>query len=511
MSAHAKPDLDPDVQLLHEMGYAQELSRRMGGFSNFAVSFSLICILSGGITAFQMGFSAAGGASIGLGWPLGGLFSLIVAASMAQIASAYPTAGGLYHWGSILGGKTWGWVTAWFNLLGLVFVVAAINFGTWDPFFKTLIAPLFGARPEALGWGHQTLFLCVITGLQAWLNHRHVRLASRITDLSGYLIFVVTLLLVGSLLAYSPVPLDFGRLVTFTNFTGTEGSAWPQQGLGLAFLSGLLLTAYTITGFDASAHTAEETRDAAATVPKGIVNAVLWSVLFGYALVCSFVLVMPDLGAAMKMGTGFFEAILAPIPAPLRITIELLMFFINFVCGLAAVTSSSRMMYAFARDGGLPGSRWLKQVHHVHRTPGAAIWVTAVLAIAITLYGDAFTVLSAGSAVFLFISYAMPIAAGVLAEGRSWDKKGPFSLGLWSKPCAVAGSAGALVLAWVGMQPPNGKVAWVTAGLFVLLGVIWFGFGVRKHFAGPPIGQRIAARQRHMCEIEAEFSERDAA
>jgi amino acid transporter len=173
------------------------------------------------------------------------------------------------------------------------------------------------------------------------------------------------------------------------------------------------------------------------------------------------VLVMPDLTAGMKMGTGFFEAILAPIPAPLRISIEVLMFFINFVCGLAAVTSCSRMMYAFARDGGLPGSHWLKQVHHVHhvhRTPGAAIWVTAILAISITLYGDAFTVLSAGSAVFLFISYAMPIAAGLFAEGKTWTKKGPFTLGSWS-----------------------------------------------KLFAGPPIGLRIAERQSHMGEIEAEF------
>ena len=495
MSSHPPGPIDPDVKLLHDMGYAQELSRRMGRFSNFAVSFSLICILSGGITAFQMGLSAAGGASIGLGWPLGGLFALIVAASMAQIASAYPTAGGLYHWGSILGGKAWGWITAWFNLLGLVFVVAAINFGTYDPFFKTLIAPLFGVAPESLGWVHQTLFLSVVTGLQALLSYRFVKLSSLITDMSGYLIFVVTVVLVVSLLAYAPGPLDFSRLYTFTNLSGTEGSAWPAQTTTMAFLSGLLLTAYTITGFDASAHTAEETHNAAENVPKGIVNAVLWSVVFGYVMVCAFVLVMPDVTAGMKMGTGFFEAILAPLPTALRVTIEVLMFFINLACGLAAVTSCSRMMYAFARDGGLPGSRWLKQVHHLHRTPGTAIWVTAVLAISVTLYGDAFTVLSAGSAVLLFISYAMPIGAGLLTEGRSWTKKGPFTLGVWSKPFALFGLIGALVLAYVGMQPPNDKVAYVTVGLVVVLNVIWFGFGVRHRFAGPPIGKQITQRQ----------------
>ena len=99
----------------------------ISAFTSFAISMSIICILAGGITSFQAGFSAAGGAAIGIGWPIGCAFALIVAAAMGQIASAYPTAGGLYHWASILGGKGWGWVTAWFNLVGLITILAAIN------------------------------------------------------------------------------------------------------------------------------------------------------------------------------------------------------------------------------------------------------------------------------------------------------------------------------------------------------------------------------------------------
>ena len=121
-----------DEKLLRQLGYEQELSRRMSGFSNFAISLSIICILAGGITSFHVGLCSAGGASIGLGWPLVCLFSLCVAGTMAQVASAFPTAGGLYHWGSILGGRACGWVTAWFNLAGLVTVLAAINAGTYD-------------------------------------------------------------------------------------------------------------------------------------------------------------------------------------------------------------------------------------------------------------------------------------------------------------------------------------------------------------------------------------------
>src|SRR5881394_1177695 len=84
---------DEDVKVLHGMGYAQELSRRMGVFQNFAISFSIICILAGGIGAYAVGLGAAGGGSIGIGWIVGSVFALIVAAAMGQIASAYPTAG----------------------------------------------------------------------------------------------------------------------------------------------------------------------------------------------------------------------------------------------------------------------------------------------------------------------------------------------------------------------------------------------------------------------------------
>ena len=137
-----------DVKTLHSMGYAQELARRMHGFSNFAISFSIICILSGGINSLGQGIGGVGGAAIGIGWPLGCLVSLVFALGMAQIASAYPTAGGLYHWGSILGGVGWGWLTAWFNLLGLITVLGAINVGTYT-FFQGAFGPALGSYVRA--------------------------------------------------------------------------------------------------------------------------------------------------------------------------------------------------------------------------------------------------------------------------------------------------------------------------------------------------------------------------
>ena len=179
-----------DVKVLHDMGYAQELSRSMGGFQNFAISFSIICIMSGGINSLGQATSGAGGAAIGIGWPVGCLMSLVFALGLAEIGSAYPTAGGLYHWGSILGNRFTGWLAAWLNLLGLITVLGAINIGTW--YF------LFGAFGPALGLEDTVTqrvgFVAVITALQALVNHFGIGLTMKLTDLAGYIIFAAAII-----------------------------------------------------------------------------------------------------------------------------------------------------------------------------------------------------------------------------------------------------------------------------------------------------------------------------
>lgn len=484
---HASSAAEQDAAELKKMGYEQELHRHMGGFSNFAISFSIICILAGGISAFPLALGAAGGASVGIGWLVGGIFATIVALAMAQISSSYPTAGGLYHWGSTLGGKGYGWCTAWFNLLGLIFVVASVNFAVYDFFFKTLIAPMLGIDIATLGYTEQIVSIAAITALQAILIYRFPKFTTKITDISGYLIFLITVVLIVSLLIYHQGGLDFSRLYTFTNFTGTEGSPWPKsEGMVFPFLLGLLLALYTITGFDASAHTSEETRDAARAVPKGIISSVIYSAIFGYIMICTFVLVMPDVATGVKQGFGFFDALLNTLPAGLKSLLSIGIFLVNFLCGLACLTSTSRMMFAFARDGGLPASSWLCTVSPTLKTPVAAIWVSAILAVAATLYAAAFSVLAVGCAVFLYISYIMPVAAGVLAEGKVWKHKGPFDLGGLSKPIGVLAVIGGGFLVIVGVQPPNEKVLYVTVGMLVVMLVFWFVFGERNRFKGPP-------------------------
>jgi amino acid transporter len=513
-----------DTKQLHSMGYAQELSRRMSGFSNFAISFSIICILAGGITSFQAGFSGAGGASIGIGWPLSCGFSLIVAAAMGQIGSAYPTAGGLYHWSSILGGRAWGWATAWFNLLGLIFVVSSVDVGVWYLFVNMIGTNYLGMNAAAMipdttqpfgvqfassAYWVQAVAIVVILVSQSLFNHIGIRATTILTDFSGYLIFVVAIILTVCMLAYAP-HIDISRLFTFHNYTGDSGGGvWPQNGsLVMAFLLGLLLPAYTVTGFDASAHTSEETRSAATNVPKGMIRSVWWSFLFGYIMICSFVLAMPSMDDAAKQGGNVFYWLMGglAIPGALKALLYIGIVLANYLCALAGMTSLSRMIFAFARDGGFPASKFLRHVSVSHRTPVNAIWVGAILAFISTLYTPAFLTLASGCAIFLYLSYAMPIAAGLIAEGKSWTHKGPFQLGVWSKPLGVLSILGALILFYIGTRPPNDDLVKYTAILLGIMAVCWFGLA-RTRFPGPPIGEAIATRQAQIAAEEKAVGE----
>jgi len=477
-----------DVELLGRLGYAQELRRRMSAFSNFAISFSTICILAGGITSLQLGVSAVGGAAAGVVWPIGVAFALIVALCMAQVASAFPTAGGLYHWSAILGGKGWGWATAWFNLAGLVFVTAAVNVGAYG-LFVNFIGPVVGIEPTKLTFAHQTAGVALISLSHALLNHFGIRLTTVLTDFSGYLILVVALALTVTMW-HGAGRIEWRRLGAFVNTSGAAGGAvWPASSSLLAMaLLGLMWPIYTITGFDASAHTSEETVQAARNVPRGMLRSVGVSGLVGWVMVSSFVIAMPSVGEGAKQGGDVFAWLMKErVPGPLGSALWLGIVVANYLCGLACMTSTSRMVYAFARDGGLPASRALRRVSPRWRTPVPAIWTTAGLSLASTLYAPVYSTLTTACVVFLYISYVMPTLVGALAFGRTWKVMGPFDLGgAVYRGLAVVSVLGVAVLVWIGVQPPNEKALVATLALAaILLGSWWL--GARRVFRGPPV------------------------
>jgi amino acid transporter len=480
-----------DMRTLHRLGYAQELARRMSGFSNLALSLSIICILAGGVTSFHLGFCSVGGAAIGLGWPLACCLSLIVAATMAQLASAFPTAGGLYHWAAILGGRGWGWTTAWFNLAGLVTVLAAINVGTFQ-----FVARSFTPHVANEIWV-QTIAVALMTASQAVLNHLGGRVTTRLIDFSGYWILAVSAVLTLALFA-AAAQWDVSRLVTTTNFGGLppEAPVWPTTNSAFwLFGLGLLLPAYTITGFDASAHAAEETIGAAREVPRGIIRSVLISGIAGWLMLMAVVLAMPSQELAAHQGANVFVWTLNSVlpgwlVGPLCGGIAVA----QYLCGLATVTSASRMAYAFARDGGLPASALIKIVSPRFRTPTIAIWTVAAAATLFTIYTPIYSTITAVCTIFLYVSYVLPTALGLLAYGQSWSQMGPWHLGRWYRPLAAVSvlACGGLLL--LGIQPPNERAAVVLGGALAALAALWW-CRARHSFPGPPQGVALLRRQ----------------
>ena len=483
---NANDEAESDAHRLRRLGYKQELARRLGGFSNFALSFSIICILAGGVSSFHLGLSSVGGAAIGLGWPLVALFSLAVAATMGQLASAFPTAGGLYHWAAILGGRGWGWATAWFNLAGLVTVLAAINVGT----YRTAATAL-GYAAGGESWGEhlaQILIVVAITASQAAINHMGIGATAKLTDFSGYWILSVSALLTCCLVGFAP-SLDVTRLVEFQNLSGEAGGGvWPATGnMALLFALGMLLPAYTITGFDASAHASEETLHASEAVPRGIVRSVLISGIAGWVLLAAVVLAAPSVGGAAAQGEGAFPWILHGVfPAWLASSFAAAIVASQYLCGLATVTSASRMAFAFARDGGLPFSRAVKWVCPKRRSPAVAIWATSAAAVLFTIYTPVYSTITAVCTILLYLSYVLPSLLGARAYGKTWTTMGPWSLGRWYRPLAWLSALGCVGLIAIGMQPPNNRSAWVAGVMALALAVVWFA-GERRRFPGPPI------------------------
>jgi amino acid transporter len=212
---------------------------------------------------------------------------------------------------------------------------------------------------------------------------------------------------------------------------------------------------------------------------------VVVSSLFGWLMLCAIVLAIPNMDEAAAKGADvFYWIIKSVLPGPLSVFLLIGIGVTQYLCGLAALTSGSRMVFAFARDGGLPASQWLRRVSATSRTPSLAIWTVAVVAL-LFMALIPYTTIAAVCAVFLYISYVLPTAAGFLAHGRTWTRMGPWHLGRWYRPLAVLAVLGCVALIVIGMQPPNEQAVWIVGGALPALAATWFAFE-RNRFRGPP-------------------------
>jgi amino acid transporter len=405
-----------------------------------------------------------------VGWPLVTVMTLTVALSLAELASAYPTAGALYHWAALLGGRGWGFLTAWLNTIGQFAITAGIDYG-----LATFLAPMLG-----LG-GDRATVLAVCAGLllsHALFNHLGIRIVARLNTFSAWYHLAGAAVVIGAVALLAPKQ-ELGFLLTRVS---AEPYVYPY-----AFAIALLQAQWTFTGYDASAHITEETLDPRRNAPWGIVLSVGISGLFGWIMLLAVTLAIPDLAAANRAENPFIAVLGAALGERLGGALVWVVMGAMWFCGLSSVTSNSRMLFAFARDGGVPASRAVAAVSPRFRSPHVAVWLSAAAAFAVALSAELYSAMVALSTVALYASYALPIALAFRARRRGrFGERGPWHLG------RAAGAVNLVALAWVAVVlvlfvlPPNQLAGFMFAGCLAALAVYGFG-SMRRRFRGPPV------------------------
>ena len=492
-AGHTDGSEPPDEALLRRMGYAQVLYREMGGFSNFAISFTIISILAGCLTSYSIAFGYGGPVAITWGWLLVGAFSVLVSMAMGEIASSMPTAGALYYWSSTLGSPAWGWFTGWFNLVGQISVTAAIDYGA-----ATFTTALLNLWFPGIGTGTPTIFavFTLIVALHVALNLLDVNLLAQLNTVSAWW-HMIGVAVVVAVLALVPQH----RSVAFVFTQTIDNSGFTGVGFGFVLALGLIMSAYTITGYDASAHMSEETRDASRSAAVGMVMSVAVSVVFGFVLLVAVTFAVPDVQGTLDAGANAVVYIWTTALGPVWTEFLLLIAVVaQFLCGTASVTSASRMMFAFARDRAVPGSAVWRRVAR-NRVPvnavlgiGTLSWLIMVPSLFSLV---AYLVATSIAVIGLNIAFALPIILRIRA-GRRF-RSGAWSLGRhyrWISPLAVAWIAFICV---VGVLPvsPHGipgaaQFRWdvvnfspVTVGAALVLFGGWYLLSARRWFTGP--------------------------
>ena len=495
---------ESDVETLHQLGYAQELRRRMSTFNNFAVSFTIISILSGCLTLYGYGMNTGGPIIMNIGWPLVGLFVLMVGLAMAEVCSSYPTAGGLYYWAAKLGGKNsaaWSWFTGWFNLLGQVGITAGIDFGL-ALFADALLNALFN-YPTSPIW--IVLIYTVVLAAHGLLNTFGVGVVAFLNDISvwWHLVGVAIIFVVLFLVPAHHQTISF----IFTDFVNNTGFG---NGIYVFFI-GLLLAQYTFTGYDASAHMTEETNNAAVAGPRGIVWSIIVSLIAGWILLIGVTGAIQNYAAEAGAVTPGAQVFLDAVGHNLGLFLLFIIVGAQFYCGMSSVTANSRMIYAFSRDGAVPGSQFWHRINPRTRTPTNSIWFAAVgawiLGLPYLVSPVAYAAVTSIAVIGLYIAYGIPILLRLLAGEKfqrgPWHLKGWSYLVGWIAVIWIAFIAILFILpeAAPGNTPSTFNYAIVAVGVvLVYAGAYWF-LSAKNWFRGP----KVQGSAEELAQIEKEL------
>ena len=502
-----------DERALADLGYAQELHRGWSSFTNFAISFTIISVLAGCFTNFSFAWGAGGPAGIAIGWPILCGFVLLVAFSMAELTSAMPTAGGPYWWAAKLGGAGWSWITGWFNIVGLVGIVAGVGYGA--AFFLQATLSLYGLHFLGINFAttntktilHETwLLFLIILILYTVMNIFADRLLAIFNNISvGW--HVIGVLVIIGLIAFVPshhasLGFVFGHRI---NNTGLHSGATAGLFFWLYVIPvGFILTMYTQTGYDASAHTAEETRGAAKAAAQGVWRSVFYSAIAGWAVLLALLFAVTNADVITKAGGGSIPILENGLSSWAAKFVLIICTVGQLFCGAAGLTSASRTWYAFSRDRGMPGWTLFRRLN-AQRVPVYAVLGVSIASLIITIpayFGNkagvpwAYFAITAICTVGLYLAYIIPVYLRL----RMGDKfqPGPWTLGQRYKLVNIAAIAFVVLVVYALDIPisfigvPWNKGFSLTAvnysPLVLLVGVIvgiWWKLDAKNKYKGP--------------------------
>lgn len=437
-----------DEDELAEFGYKQELKREWGLLHNFGISFSIISVITGITTLFSYGLATGGPGVMSVGWIVVSFFTMFVAISMAEIVSAIPTAGGPYYWAALLAPSKHSayasWITGWFNLLGQVAVTTGISFGLAG-LISTTATVKSSYEPTA---GKTIGIYAAVLISHGIVNTFGVRVLKYLNNTSILLHSLGVTAIAIAVLAKAPTH-QSAKFVFATFYDGTGDPGWSVRA-SPAYVAacGALMSQYTLTGFDASAHLSEETKNASWSAPIGVISSVGFSSLFGFFVILSFLFSIQDF--ANTVANPYSQPVLTILVNVFgddgAVVLMCLIMICVWHCGLFSMTSNSRMMFAFARDGGIP--HFFHKVDDRFQSPIRTVWLAAFLSFCLSLPSLGSTVAFAAATsiatIGLYISYGIPILVGLIYSSSFTARKGPFNLGLLSRPVAF------VAVSWIG-------------------------------------------------------------
>jgi amino acid transporter len=403
-----------DTSYLQQLGYKQELNRRLGEFASFAVLFSIIGVSISIFTLFGYGLTTVGPLSV-IAFIIGGGLQMAVGLSIAELVSAYPIAGGAYQIVNRIIGGVLAWQTGWLLVIALVVSVAA-NGSAIGLYVSQIFNLGTLSTPESVGIAFALIILITAFNLIGVRFSSFINNVGVVAELGGLSVIVILLMFKG-----------FIHPISFVTNSGSTGTSWTNI---LPFLYAFLFPVYMINAFDSTGHTGEETHDAAVKAPRGAVTANFAAWIYGTFALIILMLEIPNLAKATgsaapltyivseRLGTFFSDAL----------TVVVIISF--FVASQMLQLTAARIFWAQARDKQFPIADWLRKVSS-HRVPANATLIVAVIAAVFVLFSNVLAVLAAMVALAFSVANFITVGAGMVAKRRHTLPRHPWNYGPW--------------------------------------------------------------------------------